>query len=106
MPPPPKEKRQSNWADRETKALIDIWRETNVTQEISRKTTAKKAVWEVISLRLQDLGYEIRPPCKIMHKVKALKKQHREMNDRIKRSGAGTHVLSKCPYYYTLDEHL
>ena len=71
----PKEKlaRQSNWADQETKTLIDIWRETNVTQEISRKTTAKRAVWEDISLRLHDLGYELRPP--IMHKVKALKKK-------------------------------
>ena len=28
------------------------------------------------------------------------------MNDRIKTSGAGTHVLSKCPYYYTLDKIL
>ena len=45
-----KQVRQS-WSKDETDALIAIWAEPDITDAIERKTTQKKNIWEVMSVR-------------------------------------------------------
>ena len=54
-----KRQERVKWSPGEIDALIAIWGEPDTVDQIERKSTKKKGVWEVISLRLHDLGIEI-----------------------------------------------
>ena len=88
----PNRKRSKIWTDEETDALIAIWNEDNILDQISRKTTAKKPVWGEMAVSLHDLSVLSQTGEQIKTKVHDLSAAYKDIVDLVKPSGAGTEV--------------
>jgi len=73
---------------------------------VAKKTTRRKDVWEIMSLRLHDLGWPARPAKLIKSKVNDLKKNYKLLVDEVGPSGAGSEILRKFPFFYSVHEIL
>ena len=93
--------RSGAWSDRETKALISIWGEVNIQEQLDG-ATRNKTVFVDISKQLQRLGYDKDwQQCRI--KVKNLKNQYKKGKDHNGVTGNGRKVFK---YYEQLDRIL
>ena len=71
----PKTKKSPPFTEEETKALIAIWSEEEVYQQL-RKPDMKRPVWEKISKEMKKQGYH-RTADKCTEKIRALEKSTR-----------------------------
>ena len=93
--------RSGAWSDRETKALISIWGEVNIQEQLDG-ATRNKTVFVDISKQLQRLGYDKDwQQCRI--KVKNLKNQYKKVKDHNGVTGNRRKVFK---YYEQLDRIL
>ena len=90
------------WPDDEIKALVHIWRDPHVQQQIRNSGTKKKVIYDAISAELHNCGFPARLEKEIKNKIKILKKQYKQAHSQLQRSGAGTDVLKICPLFYEL----
>ena len=89
------------WSDNEVKALLAVWRENNVQEELDG-AVRNKAVFMNISKKLKEMGFDRDwQQCRV--KVKNLKKSYREVKDHNGETGRGRKT---CKYYKELDEIL
>ena len=86
------------WSDNEVKALIAIWGEDKVQQELDG-AVRNKVVFDKISKQMKELGYNRDgQQCKV--KTKSLKKNYGEIKDHNGETGRGRKV---CKFYKELD---
>ena len=79
--------RGSLWSDEEVRALIAIWGEANVQEELDG-AVRNKVVYQDISKKLQEQGYNRDwEQCKT--KLKNLKKEYRQVKDHNGETGRG-----------------
>ena len=79
--------RGSLWSDEEVRALIAIWGEANVQEELDG-AVRNRVVFQDISKKLQDQGYNREwEQCKT--KLKNLKKEYRQVKDHNEETGRG-----------------
>ena len=89
------------WSDNEVKALLAVWGENNVQEELDG-AVRNKAVFMNISKKLKEMGFDRDwQQCRV--KVKNLKKSYREVKDHNGETGRGRKT---CKYYKELDEIL
>ena len=93
--------RGSVWADKEVKALIAIWGEGNVQEELDG-AVRNKVVYQNISKKMKEQGYN-RDWEKCRTKIKNLKKQYRVVKDHNGETGRGRKT---CKFYKELDHIL
>ena len=93
--------RGSTWSNAEVKALIAVWGEGNVQEELDG-AVRNKQVFQDISKNLQKLGYN-RDWEQCQNKIKNLKKQYRVVKDHNGETGKGRKT---CLFYRELDEIL
>ena len=94
------------WLPGEVDALIAIWGEQDIADKIEKKSTKKKGVWDVISTRLHDLGYEAKSAEAIKNKVHKIKQNYKNISAQVGPSGAGSAILQEYPWYYKVHEIL
>ncbi len=82
----------------EVRALIAVWRETNVHEQLDG-AVRNKAVFQDISKKLQATGYN-RDWTQCRTKIKSLKKQYRVVKDHNGETGKGRKT---CKFYKELD---
>ena len=90
--------RGSAWSNAEVKALIAVWGEGNVQEELDG-AVRNKQVFQDISKKLQKLGYN-RDWEQCRNKIKNLKKQYRLVKDHNGETGRGRKT---CLFYNELD---
>ena len=91
----------SLWSDEEVKALIAIWGEANVQEELDG-AVRNKVVYQDISRKLQEQGYNREwEQCKT--KIKNLKKEYRQVKDYNGETGRGRKT---CKFFKELDSIL
>ena len=88
----------SPWSDEEVKALINIWAETNIQEQLEG-AVRNKAVFERISKRLKEAGYD-KDWTQCRAKIKNLKTLYKRVKDNNSRSGRGRKV---CKFYDEID---
>ena len=74
------------WQDEEVVALIALWGEEDIQAKLEG-TTRNIKVFETISNKLKDLGFESRTAVQCREKVKKLKADYRKMKAHNNRSG-------------------
>ena len=90
--------RGSLWSDEEVRALIAIWGEANVQEELDG-AVRNKVVYQDISKKLQEQGYNREwEQCKT--KIKNLKKEYRQVKDHNGETGRGRKT---CKFFKELD---
>ena len=90
-----------SWSDDEVKALLAIWGEDKVQEELDG-AVRNKVVYVGIAKKMQELGYERDwQQCKV--KIKNLKSTYREIKDHNGETGRGRKT---CKFYKELDEIL
>ena len=90
--------RGTTWADKEVKALLTIWGDTKIQEELDG-AVRNKVVFERIAKKLQEQGYEHDwKQCRA--KVKNLKTKYREIKDKTDRG------RKSCKLYKELDRIL
>ena len=93
--------RGSLWSDEEVRALIAIWGEANVQEELDG-AVRNKVVYQDISRKLQEQGYNREwEQCKT--KIKNLKKEYRQVKDHNGETGRGRKT---CKFFKELDSIL
>ena len=93
--------RGTTWADKEVKALLTIWGDTKIQEELDG-AVRNKVVFERIAKKLQEQGYEHDwKQCRA--KVKNLKTKYREIKDNNNKTGRGR---KSCKFYKELDRIL
>ena len=93
--------RGTPWSDEEVRALIAIWGETNVQEELDG-AVRNKVVFQDISKKLQDQGCN-RDWEQCRTKIKKLKKEYRIVKDNNGQTGRGRKT---CRFYKELDSIL
>ena len=89
------------WSDNEVKALLAVWGENNVQEELDG-AVRNKAVFMNISKKLKEMGFDRDwQQCRV--KIKNLKKSYRDVKDHNNETGRGRKT---CKYYKELDEIL
>ena len=89
------------WADKEVKALLTIWGDSKIQEELDG-AVRNKVVFVNIAKQLQDHGYE-RDWKQCRAKIKNLKTKYREVKDNNGGTGRGR---KSCKFYLELDEIL
>ena len=88
----------SPWTDEHVKALISVWAEANIQQQLDG-AVRNKSVFQEISKRLCETGVEKDwEQCRA--KVKNLKTAYKKVNDSNSRSGRGR---KSCRFFDDLD---
>ena len=90
-----------SWSDEEVKALISIWGDGKVQEELDG-AVRNKSVFEKISRKMIEMGFT-RDWKQCRDKVKNLKVAYKAVKDHNGSSGRGRKV---CPFYKELDEIL
>jgi hypothetical protein len=93
--------RGSLWSDSEVRALIAIWGESDIQDELDG-AVRNKVVFEEIAKKLQEQGYN-RDLDQCRNKIKNLKKEYRTVKDNNGETGRGRKT---CKFYKELDEIL
>ena len=86
------------WSDEEVKALINIWAETNVQEQLDG-AVRNKAVLQGISKCLNEVGYD-KDWQQCRAKIKNLKTLYKRVKDNNNCSGKGRKV---CKFFEELD---
>ena len=89
------------WSDKEVKALIAIWGESNVQEELDG-AVRNQAIYQRIAKQLHEQGYE-RDWKQCRAKIKNLKTKYREVKDHNGETGRGRIT---CKFYKELDRIL
>ena len=93
--------RGCTWSDDEVKALIAIWGERKIQEELDG-SVRNRTVYVNFAKKMNDLGYDRDwQQCKV--KIKNLKKSYREVKDHNGETGQGR---KSCKHYKELDEIL
>ena len=90
----------STWSDWEVKALLAIWGESKIQQELDG-AVRNKVIFTTISKKLQEKGYT-KSWDKCRNKIKNLKKKYRQVKDH-NQTGRGR---ATCKFFDTLDSIL
>lgn len=93
--------RGASWSDEEVLALISIWGDARVQQELDG-AVRNKAVFEKISRKMTEMGF-VRDWKQCRAKLKNLKVGYKAVKDHNGRSGRGRKV---CRFFKELDEIL
>ena len=89
------------WSDDEVKALLAVWGESKIQDELDG-AVRNKAVFVDISKKMKELGYDRDwRQCRV--KIKNLKKSYRDVKDNNGETGRGRKT---CKFYKELDEIL
>ena len=80
------------WLDEEVKALINIWAETNIQEQLDG-AVRNKAVFQRISKCLNKVGYD-KDRKQSRAKIKNLKTLYKRVKDKNNRSGKGRKVCN------------
>ena len=86
------------WADKEVKALLAIWGDSRIQEELDG-AVRNKAIFERIAKKLQEQGYE-RDWKQCHAKVKNLKTKYKEVKDNNGKTGRGR---QSCMIFRELD---
>ena len=86
------------WSDKEVKALIAIWGESNVQEELDG-AVRNQAICQRIAKHLREQGYG-RDWKQCRAKIKNLKTKYREIKDHNRETGQGRKT---CKFYKELD---
>ena len=90
-----------SWSDDEVRALLTIWGEGKVQEELDG-AVRNKVVYVGIAKKMRELGYERDwQQCKV--KIKNLKSTYRDIKDHNGETGRGRKT---CKFYKELDEIL
>ena len=89
------------WSDKEVQALIAIWGESNVQEELDG-AVRNQAIFQRIAKQLGEQGYE-RDWKQCRAKIKNLKTKYREVKDHNSETGRGRKT---CKFYNELDKIL
>ena len=93
--------RGTTWADKEIKALLTIWGDSKLQEELDG-AVRNKVVFQRIAKMLREQGYE-RDWKQCRTKVKNLKTEYREIKDHNGETGGGRKT---CKFYKELDRIL
>ena len=93
--------RGTTWADKEIKALLTIWGDSKLQEELDG-AVRNKVVFQRIAKMLREQGYE-RDWKQCRAKVKNLKTKYREIKDHNGETGRGRKT---CKFYKELDRIL
>ena len=93
--------RSTTWEDKEVKALLTIWGDTKIQEELDG-AVRNKVIYERIAKRLQEQGYE-RNWKQCRAKIKNLKTKYREIKDNNNKTGRGR---KSCKFFKELDKIL
>ena len=80
--------RGRTWGDSETAKLLELWSEEGIQAQL-RRMTRNEVPFRKIAEELEKEGYK-RTFTQCREKLKALKKKHKEVVDRLRKSGVGT----------------
>ena len=86
------------WPDEEVKALIAIWGERNIQDELDG-AVRNKTIFLKIAKKINEIGYD-RDWEQCKNKIKNLKKQYRVVKDNNRETGRGR---KSCKFYDELD---
>ena len=89
------------WTDNEVKALIGLWGESDVQEELDG-AVRNKVVYEEIAKKMRQQGYN-RDWGQCRNKIKNLKKEYRVVKDNNKETGRGRKT---CKFFSELDRIL
>ena len=76
------------WGDNETAKLLELWNEERIQAQL-RGMTRNEVPYRKIVEEVEKAGYK-RTFTQCREKIKALKKKHKEVVDRLRKSGVGT----------------
>ena len=93
--------RGSSWSDNEVRALISIWGEDRIQEELDG-AVRNQAIFNSIAKKMEEKGYD-RDWQQRRNKIKNLKKEYRQIKDHNGQTGRGTKT---CKYYKELDDIL
>ena len=91
--------RAACWSEDEVKALIAIWGESNIQEELDG-ATRNKVVFQEIASKMNEKNFS-RDWIQCRTKIKNLKKMYREVKDHNSFTGRGRKT---CKFYNELDE--
>ena len=94
----PSTSRGSSWSDNEVRALISIWGEDNIQEELDG-AVRNQVIFNNIATKMRERGYE-RDWQQCRTKIKNLKKEYRQTKDHNGQTGRGRKV---CKFYRELD---
>ena len=97
----PSTSRGSSWSDNEVRALISIWGEDNIQEELDG-AVRNQVIFNNIATKMRERGYE-RDWQQCRTKIKNLKKEYRQTKDHNGQTGRGRKV---CKFYRELDNIL
>ncbi|XP_046880165.1 uncharacterized protein si:dkey-261j15.2 [Hypomesus transpacificus] len=95
-------KLKQQWSEEETKCLLALWSTTEVQNKLDG-AVRRKPIFENIKLEMAAAGYD-RSIEQLINKIKKLKKEYRDQNKDLGRSGSGR--PKKSPYYDILESVL
>ena len=93
--------RGTSWTDKEIKALINIWGEDNIQEELDG-AVRNSVIYSSISKKMYDMGF-VRDWKQCRTKIKNLKKEYRQVKDHNGETGRGRKT---CKFYTELDSIL
>ena len=97
----PSTSRGSLWSDNEVRALVSIWGEDNIQEELDG-AVRNQVIFNNIATKMREKGYE-RNWQQCRTKIKNLKKEYRQTKDHNGQTGRGRKV---CKFYRELDSIL
>ena len=93
--------RGSSWSDNEVRALISIWGEDRIQEELDG-AVRNQAIFNSIAKKMEEKGYD-RDWQQCRNKIKNLKKEYRQIKDHNGQTGRGRKT---CKYYKEVDDIL
>ena len=90
--------RGSSWSDNEVRALISIWGEDRIQEELDG-AVRNQAIFSSIAKKMEEKGYD-RDWLQCRNKIKNFKKEYRQIKDHNGQTGRGRKT---CKFYKELD---
>ena len=95
-------KRGSAWTDEETRALLSVWEEQAIEEQMENPKVNNGSIYKSVSDELMNKGFDRTPEqCKV--RIHTLKRMYRETKTKLKQSGKGRRT---CNYFNELDSIL
>ena len=97
-----KAERGTLWADEEVMALIGIWVDEGIQQQLD-SCARKRPIFEKIARRMHEEGEYIRTFAQVREKIKQLKQAYKKIKDsnnkqqKIKDSNSNNNIIAKPP---------
>ena len=93
--------KMTSWSDDEVKALINIWGDSKVQQELDG-AVRNKAIYTTIAKKMKEVGHD-RDWQQCKTKVKNLKREYKVVKDN---NGETGRARKTCKFFNQLDEIL